>query len=230
MDLKTKKLVIDHFQKLVQPERLEKIHRVLQHRTRYITVLLEDIYDSQNASAVLRTAESLGIQDIYVAENRNPFKIKKTVTQGAFKWLDIHRFNKKGSNNTLAAVTELKNRGYKIYATSPHAQLLSPDQIDSKQKTAFIFGSEHLGISQTAMETADSVFKIPMYGFSESYNISVSAALTLFTVAEKMRVNNPHYYLSSQEQQQLLYHWLKKTVRRSDEIEANLIKKVRYNT
>ena len=139
-------------------------------RTRYLTVVLEDIFQSQNASAVLRTCDCFGIQDVHIIENRNPYEINPDVELGSAKWLNMNRYNKSG-HNTLEAFTELRKKGYKIIATSPHKNDLMIQDLPIEHKIALVFGSEREGLSDIALQNADAFVKIPMYGFTESFNI-----------------------------------------------------------
>lgn len=205
------------------PGRHEKIIRILDERTRFLTVVLEDIYDSMNASAVVRSAEALGIQDIHVIENRNKFEIRAKVTTGTFKWINLYRYNDPSKNNTPVCLNSLKDQGYEIWATTPHEPCESLDDIQMRGKTALLLGSEHLGLSAEALALADRRVKIPMRGFAESFNISVSAGISIYTIFNKMRAAGFNYHLTSEEKEELRYQWVRKTLRRADLIEKRFI-------
>jgi len=152
----------------------------IQFRTRYITVILEDIYQSHNASAVMRTCDCFGIQDVHIIENKNEYTLNPDVALGSTKWLSLQKYSNKDFN-TLDCFHQLKSEGYRIIATSPHKNdTLLEDLPLHKGKIALAFGTELEGLSPEAIENADEFVKIPMYGFTESYNISVSAAMILF--------------------------------------------------
>ncbi len=189
-------------------------------RTRHLTVVLEDIYQSQNASAVLRTCDCFGIQDIHVVESRNEFVDNREVSLGASKWLSINKYNT-SENNSLAAIKALKNKGYRIVATTPHSNDQELQNFDIAQgKTALVFGSELPGITDTIINEADEFLKIPMYGFTESFNISVSAAITLHHLSLKMRnTPNLNWQLTEEEKYNIKLDWIRKTIKRSDLIE-----------
>lgn len=191
--------------------RILQIQNVLEKRTRYIAVVLEDIFQSQNASAVLRTSDCLGIQDIHIIENNNAFHVNPKVVMGASKWLSLKKYN--GSeNNTLKAIEHLKSNGYRIVATTPHSNDVSLENFDlSKGKFALFFGTEYTGLSKSVLDNADEFIRIPMYGFTESYNISVSAAIILYTLISKLRESEIKYELSSDERELLLLSWLEAT-------------------
>lgn len=220
------KKLINYLSGFVTPERLRLFEKILACRTSYITVVLEDIFQPQNASAVLRTCDCFGIQHIHVIENRNKFRINKEVTLGASKWLNIHTYNQK-KENSLEAVRLLKKNGYRIVATSPHHnnQLL-PDFDLSKGKTAVVFGSELPGISETISGEADEFLKIPMVGFTESFNLSVSAAIVLYQLNEKLRnQQNIHWQLSEEEKEAIRLQWLRNTIKQSNLLEERFLKK-----
>jgi tRNA (guanosine-2'-O-)-methyltransferase len=216
-------LLIDYLSQFISERRLNLINQVLNNRTRYVTVVLEDIFQPQNASAVLRTCECLGIQDIYVIENAHQYYYSRGVAMGAGKWTDIIKFSKK-ENNTLKAVQALKENNYRIIATVPGENCISLSDLDlSKGKTAFVFGSELNGISQQMRESADELLTIPMYGFTESYNLSVSAAIILYQVIYQLKNSEIVWQLTDSEKNTLKIEWLKTSVKRSDLLIKNFI-------
>lgn len=198
--------------------------RVIEHRTRYLTVVLEDIYQPQNASAVLRTADCFGVQDVHIIENRNEYVINPEVTLGASKWLTLHRYSE-SENNTLEAIQKLKSEGYRIVATMPHSDDIMLSELDMNQKTALFFGTELLGLSEVVQEHADVFVKIPMYGFTESYNISVSAALCLQQLSNKMRKENKDWKLSKSELLDVKLDWARSVVKEAENVEKTLFAK-----
>ena len=207
----------------VMPERVALIDRVLPSRTRYVTVMLEDIYQSQNASAVLRTADCFGIQDVHVIENRYEYQLNPDVALGSSKWVDYHRYNRNGEDNTRAAFERLHQKGYKIIATLPHENDVMLADLDISQPTALVFGTELTGLSQTAIDLADGYVKIPMYGFTESFNISVSPALCTFYLTEKMR-STPglDWHLSPDEQMDVKLNGARQSIRDANRLMKKL--------
>lgn len=203
--------LIDFLSGFILERRVSQIQNVLKERTRYITVVLEDIYQSQNASAVLRTCECLGIQDVHYIEGLHSFHINPQVVLGSSKWLTIKNY--KGSeNNSLMAIEALKTNGYRIVATSPHVNEKSIECFDlEKGKVAVFFGTEKSGLSQTVLNNADEFISIPMFGFTESYNISVSAAIVMYTLIKKLRDSQIDFKLPQEESETLLLSWLKAT-------------------
>jgi len=216
--------LIAHMSECVTENRLALFKRVLAERTRYITVLLEDIYQSQNASAVLRTCDCTGIQDVHIVEERNEYEINSDVALGADQWLSLNYYNE-GEKNLESAIVALKKQGYRIVATSPHKEGVSPETFDLKQgKAALMFGTELNGLTDQAIELADEYIHIPMAGFTESYNISVSAAITLYSLRKRLEVSSLQWKICEEEQSELLLNWLRNTIKMSDQIENKFIK------
>lgn len=213
--METKKLV-EYLSEYVTPERLALFDRVLEHRTRYITVVLEDIYQPHNASAVLRSMDCFGIQEAHIIENSNEYRVNPDVALGASKWLNLIKYNKV-EDNTMNAINYLKSKKYRIVATTPHEKEVElPDFRIEKGKTALLFGTEMHGLSFTALNMADEYLSIPMYGFTESFNISVSAAIILYQLKEKLKSSGIDWKLSETEKHHLKLEWLKRSIKSSD--------------
>lgn len=209
---------IQFLEEFATEKRINLINENVGNRTRYITVALENIFQPQNASAVIRSCDCFGIQDLHVIENSNEYTLNPDVVMGSSKWVDLHRYNEK-DENTLDTINSLKEKGYRIVATTPHTNdVLLPDFDLSKGKAAFFFGTELTGLSDVVMDHADEFVKIPMYGFTESFNISVSAALVLNHLATEVRRTGVNWQLSEQESLELKLEWLKKSVKRGDKL------------
>jgi tRNA (guanosine-2'-O-)-methyltransferase len=216
--------LIAHLSEYVTENRLGVFKQVLAQRTRYITVLLEDIYQSQNASAVLRTCDCTGIQDVHIVEDRNPYEINRDVALGSDQWLTLHYY-KNREDPIYKAVEDLRGRGYRIVATSPHKEGSTPESFDlQKGKAALMFGTELKGLSDRSLELADEYIQIPMAGFTESYNISVSAAIVLYTLRKRLEASSISWGLGKEEKQSLLLNWLRNSVKMSDKIVEKFIK------
>ena len=220
--------LVEYLSGYLTPKRLDLFNKVLDMRTRHITIVLEDIYQSQNASAVLRTCDCFGIQDVHIIENRNEFQDNSEVSLGSSKWLTQKKYNTY-ENNSLAAIQQLKKEGYRIVATTPHTNDQELQDFDiTKGKTALVFGSELPGITDTILNEADEFLKIPMYGFTESFNISVSAAITLHHLTLKMRETEElDWRLSPEEKDELKLDWIRKTIKRSELIEQRFLEEQR---
>lgn len=203
----------------ITSKRLSLFNRIIERRTRYITVVLEDIFQPQNASAVLRSCDCFGIQDVHIIENRNEFELDTEVSLGSSKWLSLHKYNQE-ENNSLAAIKSLKKKGYKIVATTPHINDQElPDFDVTAGKTALVFGTELQGISEIIMNEADEFIKIPMFGFTESFNISVSAAIVMHYLSDKLRNSTVNWKLSEEEKTEVKIQWIRNTLKRSELIE-----------
>jgi len=201
--------------------------KIIEDRTRHLCVVLENIYQPHNASAVLRSCDLFGVQDIHIIENSNKYTLSDEVAMGSSKWLNMKKYNSK-EENTINCFNELREQGYKIVATTPHENDVLLDNLDINQKTALVFGTELNGLTKTAMDNADAFVKIPMYGFTESFNISVSAALSLYHLTEKMRKSDIDWQLSEEEKIEIHINWAKGVIKKSKLIVEDFDKK--YNT
>jgi tRNA (guanosine-2'-O-)-methyltransferase len=217
----------DFLAEYVQEDRKELFNNILDERTRYLTVVLEDIYQPQNASAVIRSCDCFGIQDAHIIENQNEYQINPLVVHGASNWIEFKKYNEQ-ENNTLDCINKLKDQGYRIVATSPHANDTDlPDFDITKGKTALVFGSEGPGISDIVKENADEFMKIPMYGFTESFNISVSAAICLSHISSELRRSEVDYHLQEEERDYLFTKWMKQTVLDGDKMEREFYRRLK---
>jgi tRNA (guanosine-2'-O-)-methyltransferase len=208
--------LINFLSEFVSERRLSLIDHVLAHRTRYVTIVLEDIFQPQNASAVLRTCECLGVEDIHIVENTNTYKYNQGVAMGSGKWLQLHRYNQL-QNNSSEAIKYLKSNDYRIIATVPGENSGTLNDFDvTKGKFAFVFGNELEGISGHIRQNADEMLTIPMFGFTESFNLSVSAAITLYHVFDKLRNSDIDWHLSEEEILSLKLDWLKASIKKPE--------------
>lgn len=211
----------DQLAEYISPNKRELFDRMAPLRTKHVTVVLEDIYQSQNASAVVRTSDLVGIQDIHVIENRNAYQLNPDVTLGSSKWVDVHRY-RTHVDNTMACVEALRAKGYRIIATSPRSEHITPESIDLDRPMAFCFGTELTGLSKALLDAADEHLRIPMHGFTESYNISASAAIVLYTVMQRLRVSDAKWRLDDTTLLALKLAWARKVVHSAAHIEERL--------
>ncbi|HEY5691558.1 MAG TPA: RNA methyltransferase [Cyclobacteriaceae bacterium] len=218
-------LIINHLGSFITDHKKNLVEEVLSHRTRYITLVLEDIYQSQNASAVFRTAECFGVQDIHLIENLNKYSLSRGVLKGANKWLNLIHHNS-SDDNTASCFQQLKDGGYKILATAPNA-VQSISDVDVSEKVALILGNELNGLSDYAKKHADIQVKIPMYGFTESLNLSVSAAIGVSELITKLRRSKIKWQLSLTERKELKLLWYRKLVRNSAIIEKSYLNSIK---
>ena len=207
----------EYLSQFAHADRIALLHQKLQQRTRYICVCLEDIYQSQNASAVLRTCEAFGIQNVHIIENKNKYQINPMVVKGSVKWLSLYKYNSPQPSHD--AIQTLKQQGYRIVATSPHGNNIALENFDiTKGRTAIFFGTEYSGISDVVRQNADEFITIPMFGFVESFNISVSAAIILHQLVNELRKSEIQWQLNEAEQNEVMLQWLRATIRSADEI------------
>ena len=206
----------------ISEERMQKFDLILANRTRHFTVAVENIFQSHNASAVMRNCDCFGVQDLHVIANDNQYELSKHVAMGAEKWVDMHSYYKK-ENNTQDCIDAIKSQGYQIVATTPHTDdVLLPD-FDISKKSAFFFGTEKEGLSDLVMDQADEYVRIPMYGFTESYNISVSAALVLHDVVTRLKKSQVAWQLSEEEILDKKVDWAVKSIRSGEQILKQLL-------
>ena len=209
--------LLDYLGQYITSHKKSVMERVLAKRTRHLTVVLEDIFKPHNASAVIRTCDCFGLQDIHVIEKTDQYKVNPYVTRGASQWVDLYKYYQEGGNPVNACFDSLREKGYKIYGTSPSAGGVSIYDLQPEEKLALVFGNEHGGISGEVKSKADGLVHIPMLGFTDSFNISVSASVFLFDLvrkAEKMGIDN--FHLSESEKQELRMKWYRAIVKNSD--------------
>jgi tRNA (guanosine-2'-O-)-methyltransferase len=221
------RLLVQHFAQYVSDHKKEFIQKVLDQRTRHVTVALEDIYQSQNTSAVVRTCECMGLQDIHIIEKTNSYQINTRVLKGSNRWMNLIRHRSKDNDNTEGCFQYLRKQGYTIYAADPSEEGVSIHDIDpNKGKVAIIFGNELRGVSEYALSQCDQKVRIPMYGFTESLNISVSVAICLNSLVTKLHQDSWKYGFSEEEKEELTLQWYRKVVRKSDVIEREFLRTI----
>lgn len=216
--------LLDYLSGFITKSRKKNIEEVLSFRTRYLSVVLEDIYQPHNASAVIRTCDCFGIQDVHIIENENEYTLNPKVVMGASKWVDMHKYSGE-KNNSASVLKQLKEKGYKIAATSPHAEQFTPSNIPLDNKLALVFGTEMHGISEEVKQEADYFVKIPMFGFTESFNISVSASLCLSRLVERLHLSDCEWKLSKQESLSLKLDWVTKSLKNGDLLKEDFLRK-----
>lgn len=223
MTIDQKKELLEFLYKYKTDNKVEAFEKVINYRTRHLTVVLEDIYQSHNASAVVRTCDIYGVQDLHIIENVNKYTINPKVVMGSAKWVDMHRHNKRGGN-TVETLQELKKQGYRIVATSPHSQGYSIHDLPLDQKIALCFGTELTGLSDEALALADDYVTIPMYGFTESFNISVSAAICLSHLTKRLHDSEVEWQLNEEQKLDLLIDWTVKCLNKGDVVKKEFLK------
>jgi len=214
------KALIEQLLSYVTDNKREKMHAVIENRTRYVTIVLEDLFQPHNASAALRTCDIFGVQNVHVVEAHHAFKAVPTIVMGATKWLDVQSYG-----SITDSIAALKKEGYRIVATTPHTNSYTLPELPLDQKMAFLFGSEQTGLSEAALASADMFVKIPMYGFVESFNVSVSVALCLYDVISRLHQSSYAWKLSEQEKQNIMLEWIRRVSKTAVLVENEMKKK-----
>lgn len=225
MTVSEKQDLLDYLYNFLSENKMNLFEKVIADRTKHVTVALENIFQPQNASAVLRTSDVFGIQDVHVIENDNEYNINPRVVHGASKWINLHKYNEK-ENNTLDCINKLKADGYKVYGTTPHTDDCLIQDIPLDEKVALMFGTELTGLSDIAMENVDGFVKIPMYGFTESLNISVSASICLYELSKRLKNSDIDWQLSEDDKLDQLIVWAKKVIKDGTLIEKQYLEKL----
>jgi tRNA (guanosine-2'-O-)-methyltransferase len=202
---------LEYLETFLTPERKKKFHAILQQRTKHFTVAMEDVFQLHNTSAVMRSCEIFGIQELNVIEERYGKAIDKEIAMGAQKWVDVQRYS-----SIKACIADMKGRGYRIIATSPHEGSCMMDEFDISQPAALFFGTERDGLSEDVLKAADGFVKIPMYGFTESLNISSSAAIILQNFSSRLRQSDVKWQLTEEEMLEKRIDWARKSIKDID--------------
>jgi tRNA (guanosine-2'-O-)-methyltransferase len=218
--------LLELFYGIIRPEKRLKFDRIAADRTRHIAIVVENIYQAHNASAVVRSCDCFGFQDVHIIEKSNRFELNREISMGSAKWVNHYHYHDP-KFPTKKCLSALKDKGYKIVATTPHEENKTINELPIDQPIALLFGTEKNGLSEIALAEADEHVKIPMYGFTESFNISVSAALCMQILRNKLELSNDiEWLLSKEEQIQLKIEWCKNIVHKSDAVEREFLKKI----
>ncbi len=205
--------LLKYLEGFMTDRRKERFEEILSLRTKHITVAVEDLFQAHNTSAVIRSCEVFGLQEAHFIEERFGERLDSNIAMGAEKWVDVSRYN-----STQNCMDTLREKGYQIIATTPHDDSSLLDNFDVTKKCALFFGTERDGLSKTVLKEADGFLKIPMAGFTESLNISVSAAIILQALTSKLRKMDVNWQLSEEEKLEKRIDWAKKTVQSLDDI------------
>lgn len=207
--------LLNYLEGFLTDNRKERFSEVLKYRTNHLTVAVEDIFQFHNTSAVMRSCEVFGIQELNIVEQRFGKDIDKEIAMGAQKWVDINKFETIGN-----CIDDLRAKGYQIIATTPHNDSCLLHEFDITKKSALFFGTEKEGLSEEVMQKADGYLKIPMVGFTESLNISVSAAIIIQDLTNRLRQSDVNWQLSDEEILEKRFLWAKNTIKDIKRIEA----------
>ena len=188
--------------------------RVLKNRTKHFTIAIEDVYQLHNTSAVMRSCEVFGVQELNVIEQKFGKRIDSEIAMGAQKWVDVNRFN-----TVQSCIDAKRAQGYQIIATSPHNDSCMLHEYDISKPSAIFFGTEKNGLSEEVMEQADGFIKIPMVGYTESLNISVSAAIIVQDITTRLRQSTIDWNLKEDEVLEKRLDWTRKSIKDIEFIE-----------
>ena len=203
---------IDYLSSFLLESRIDTLTRALDMRTEYITVMTENMFHAQNASAIVRHCEAFGVQNIHTVEELCPFLPTLNIALGTDKWIDINRHA-----TTADAVKSLREQGYRIIATTPHHKSCTPETFDVKKgKFALVFGTEKTGVSEEILAEADEYLQIPMCGMVDSLNVSASAAILIYMLSHRMRLECDNWQLPYEVRTRILYDWYRFAVRDSE--------------
>lgn len=205
--------LLEHLESYLTENRKHRFNQVLPQRTKHFTVATEDVYQLHNTSAVIRSCDVFGIQEVNIIEEQNSKTIDREIAMGAQKWVDLNRYH-----TVKDCIADLKQKDYQIVATTPHTNDCELHEFDVTKKSCFFFGRETEGLSQEVLDHADCFLKIPMVGFTESLNISVSAAIILQHVTQKLKQSNVEWQLTEEEQLEKKLEWVSKTIKSYDDI------------
>jgi len=218
MDTNIKRELLVYLSTYATENKLHKIDTIAADRTKHVTVVMEDIFQTHNASAVVRSSDCFGVQDLYVIEKRNTFSPLNSVAKGSAKWVEFHNFK-----STTSCFHDLKRQGYTVVATSPHKRSISLHELPIEKKVALVFGTESVGLSKEALDLADEFVTIPMFGFTESFNISVSVAVCLYDIMQRLRNSSFDWRLSEDELLDVKLAWVKQVVSGSEILEKKFL-------
>jgi len=206
---------LDFLEDILTENRKAKFLKVLENRTNHFTVAIEDVFQLHNTSAVMRSCEVFGVQQLNVVEEKYGKSIDKEIAMGAQKWVDVNRFE-----SISDCISDLKSKGYQIIATTPHENDCLLEDFDISKPSALFFGTERNGLSEEVLSRADGFLKIPMVGFTESLNISVSAAIILQNLMERLRKSDIDWHLSETEILEKRLEWARNSIKDIKRIEA----------
>ncbi|WP_374401852.1 TrmH family RNA methyltransferase [Flavobacterium sp.] len=206
--------LLTYLEGFLTENRKEGFLRVLKNRTKHFTIAMEDVYQLHNTSAVMRSCEVFGVQELNVIEQKFGKRIDSEIAMGAQKWVDVNRFN-----TVQSCIDAKRAQGYQIIATTPHNDSCMLHEFDITKPAAIFFGTEKNGLSEEVIEQADGFIKIPMVGYTESLNISVSAAIIIQDITTRLRQSNIYWQLTEEEVLEKRLDWTRKSIKDIEFIE-----------
>ena len=214
---------LEYLEGFLTDSRKEKFLKILENRTNHFTIAMEDVYQLHNTSAVMRSCEVFGIQELNVVEQKFGKRIDTEIAMGAQKWVDINRFN-----TMQNCIDSVKENGYQIIATTPHNNSCLLHEFDITKRSAIFFGTEKQGLSQEVIDQADGFLKIPMVGFTESLNISVSAAIIIQDITSRLRQSTIDWKLNDEEILAKRLLWAKNSIKDIKRIEERYYAEINH--
>lgn len=209
MNTEQRSNIISRLSKIINDDRIARLNKVIEQRSRYLTVVLDDIYIPQNASAVIRTSECIGLQDVHIIEERNKHKTNRDVVKGSAKWINLNRYE--NETGRIECIEKLKQHDYKVAAMTLNEKSIPLEELPVNEKLALCFGCEETGLNKEIEDNADYQVQIPITGFTQSYNISVSAGISIYYLMNKIKDTKQNWQLNKEEKEKLLIDWLSKS-------------------
>lgn len=212
--------VLAYLETFVTEERKLRFQQVLERRTNFITVATEDVFQLHNTSAVIRSCDVFGIQQAHLTEERFGRRLDKNIALGAQQWVDTFRYP-----DSTSCIDSLRKKGYSIVATTPLDGSVTLQEFKLEEPVALFFGTEKEGLSETVLNAADIKLRIPMYGFTKSLNISVSAAIILHHLTQLLHRSDFDWGLTREEKLQKRFDWTRKSINQVEDILERYYKK-----
>jgi tRNA (guanosine-2'-O-)-methyltransferase len=223
MNAEDRAALVRHLLQFVTPARRQRMETVLPLRTSHLQVVLEDIFQPHNASAVMRSCECFGIQHLHIIENHHPYALNREVAMGSSNWLHLHRYRDHGTANSSDCLRQLRRSGLRIVATSLAQNAIPLEELELDTPLSLWFGTEESGLSPEVLEAADTHVHIPMYGFTQSLNLSVCAALCLHDIRRRLMNDPVSWQLTDSEKEDVMLLWLRHSVRNAAILERDFL-------
>ncbi len=211
-DFEAKREFYEMLSKELTPHKKALFEEKVRHRTRHFTLGLENMMKTQNASALMRTADAFGVQRVDVYDKEERWSVSSGISKGVEKWLDVSFFNTYDEGDALTWATRLKEKGHKLYVTALDAKARPVNSLDPKVPATICFGNEKEGASATLLEAADETVYIPMQGFVESFNVSVSCGIVMHHMTLGMERAGIARGLEPEDELDTLIQWALRTV------------------
>lgn len=213
------KKIFQHLQQFLTDERLEKINHFAPESSDFVLPVIEDVFQFRNAAAIVRSVEACGFHKIIAMESEHEFNPNLRVTKGAETWVEVEKLP-----HNLDSLREIKNRGYKILAVSPENNATMLSDYDLKEPVALVFGTEAAGVSEEILDFANETLAIPMYGFTQSFNVSVAAAICVYELKQKLLRSNLDYKLSEEKLWEMKVRWAMNSIKSGEQILAKYLR------